>query len=362
MLRSLKEVSSLKQVRNDILLGIGLQPENTCPLIDPLKSIERDKSHTYFKQEVKLGAETENYIVDINDFSKLISRTADLKSWSEAMLELFDNNVQEVPDNQGYLDMIKDQINSIKRCMQESEVIESNFVEITNNLKEIIQEWTDYNEEFEINEKDKEEFTREKENVSDNLIGLDDDEDADDIEEIQIIVEHIENQIQDKVDDIIRLENDVKEISRSIDNQNTKLDFNLEQYRHNNELIREFTSDVRRYLIDNNTGELDITQPMEYLKLKESGKETEISLGILNKFSLKDVSNYLENNSIIGKLEKEIINKINEPEKLLETLLKQGFNIVRYYNNEEEFINNRNDFKELNNKGKVIKKNKLSNF
>lgn len=362
MLRSLKEVSSLKQVRNDILLGIGLQPENTCPLIDPLKSIERDKSHTYFKQEVKLGAETENYIVDINDFSKLISRTADLKSWSEAMLELFDNNVQEVPDNQGYLDMVKDQINYIKRCMQENEVIENNFIEITTNLEDLIKEWKDHNEEFESYEKDKEEFTREKENVSDNLIGLDDDEDSDEIEEIQIIVEHIENQIQDKVDDIMRLERNVKEISRGIDNANTKLDSNLEEYRSNNDGIREFTSLVRRYLIDNNTGELDITQPMEYLKLKESGKETEISLGVLNKFSLKDVSNYLENNSIIGKLEKEIINKINDPEKLLETLLKQGFNIVRYYNNEEEFINNRNDFKELNNKEKVIKKNKLSNF
>jgi hypothetical protein len=360
MLKSLKDKSSLKQIRNDILLGIGLQPENTCPLIDPLKSRERDKSHTYFRQEVKLGAETENYIVDINDFSKLISRTTDLKSWSEDMLELFENNVQEVPDNQGHLDMVKDQINYIKRCMQENEVIENNFVEITTNLKDLIKEWKEHNEEFESYEKDKEEFSKEKENVSYGLKGLDDDEDADEIDEIQIIMEHIENQIQDKVDDIMRLERNVNEISRGIDNANAKLDSNLEEYRSNNDGIREFTSLVRRYLIDNHTGELDITQPMEYLKLKESGKETEISLGVLNKLTLLDVSNYLEDNSIIGKLEKQIIIKINEPDKLLETLLKKGFSSIKYYNNEEDFINNRHNFQELKIKENFVKKNKLS--
>lgn len=343
MRKSLKEEPNIKQIRNDVLLGITVQPENTCPLIDPLKSAERSKDFRNFKAEIKLGETPDSYYVDM---SPLFTRGHQLKDWAEDMINLFLENVKPNPEEIEEYEERLEHIKDIQKRIDSNEDIEYDLNKISKDINDAVKDWDSHNDDFFDIEKSKLEFEKEKEAAEDEMSSLDEIDDEDALYELENQIEYLEDQIKDKNKDIDKIERDFSRVERIIDVGDVELDTNLELYRTNNDNIRGLTANIRRYLLDNHNGEINIMQPMTYLKSLETGKDNEISLGILksNGSDFKKLTDYLEKSGIISSLQKTVLDKLINNESLLETLKKEGYTDIKYYNNENDFLNNKNNY------------------
>jgi len=343
MRKSLKEEPNIKQIRNDVLLGITVQPENTCPLIDPLKSAERSKDFRNFKAEVKLGESPDSYLVNM---SNLFERGNQLREWSEQMIELFESHIKiNQEDIDSYNEKV-DHIADIKRRINDNDGIEYDLNKAAKTINDAVKDWGSLNDDFYDVEKRNSEFTKEKETAEEELSELDEYNDEDAIYELETQIDYLEDQIKDAEKEINSIERDFSRVERFIEDGDIELDKNLELYRTNNDNIRGLTANIRRYLLDNHDGQLNITQPMKYLKQIEIGKDTEISLGVLDNSgsNFKKITDYLEKSGVISGLQKNVLDKLLSNTSLLDTLKKEGYTDIQYYKKEEDFLNDKNSF------------------
>ena len=158
------------------------------------------------------------------------------------------------------------------------------------------------------------------------------------------------------------VENDIDTANRDIDGierdfrYNIELDFDkavenftdfLETVRNNNDNMRTFAYELRESLVSFVKDEYDLRQPMQYLKEIESGKDNEISLGILNTSNMNILMNYLEKNEVITSVQKNILKKSYEKDELINLLQNIGYEKIYYYESEESFLSNKDLYKKL---------------
>lgn len=339
MPKSLKNEPNIKQIKNDVLLGIASQPDNTCPLIDVVLTRERARSHGTRITNIEFGNDADDYTVDL---TVLFKRGKELTEWSENVIELFEEYVNP-PKNKDEQDEYDDQLNTIKEI---KEHIKNNVEHILENYAEKInkhvEEWSTLNENFFDLEKDKLDLEFAKENAERML---DEVEDEDEEYNVQIEIDNYTNDLNRNEKDFDNLKRDFRYMEIALENDCENFDQNLEIFRTHNDAMRKLTASVKSYFLDHNQ-EFDITQPMTYLKKLEKGNNTEISLGILDN-DLTKITDYLFKNNIIDDIQKSVLNKLKDKNKLIDTLKNEGYTSIRYYNNENDFLKDKNNFNEI---------------
>lgn len=345
MNKSMKYEQSIKQIRNDTLLGITVQPENTCPLIDPLKSSERSKDSRNLKSTVKLGENPDSYYVAIDD---LISRSQQLREWSEEMIHLFENNATQVPEKKELYGEIIQYIQEIKSYIKDNEELEYDLSQSAEKINDFINDWEKMNVRFFDAEQNKIEIEKEVNGLESEI---DSTEDEEELYELTTKIEDSNEQLQYISKEVEGFERDFTLIERGLEDNDITLDADLEKYRTNNDHIRVLTSSVRKYLFENNNGNINIQQPMDYLKTLENESKNELSLGILDNDSknFKKITEYLSKNGIISDLQKLVLDKLISNDSLIETLKRSGYENIRYYKSAKDFLINKDDFMEVKN-------------
>lgn len=335
MKKSLKEEHSIKQINNDLIMGISVQPENTCPVIDNIKTSHRSTKFSRSTTEIKLGEDSEVYIVNV---SPVLERTEDLKNWCTDIISLFEDNIEKNVDNAEDYEEKLDLIKEIKDYINQDIAFE--VEKLAENVNSSVEEWKFANIDFANLEDKKEDLMEEISNTKDTLRFFDskNEDEEDELQNVNDKIENLEEELKNVNDKIEDLEYDFKKLESELSNYNDDLDVNAEELRKHNSSMREAAANIKRYVIENNNGIFNLTQPMQYLKELEKGHDDEISLGVLNKNNLKDITLYLVKHNVIDDFQKTIIDKLNDPLKVIDTLSNEGFKDIKYYNTDREFL------------------------
>lgn len=343
MSKSLKNVKNVKQIRNDVFMQISSQPDNTCPLIDELLTMHRARGYRSIIS-IELTNEPDKYEVDL---SLLFKRSEQLEKWSEDIIELYENYKEDNADKNLDLEYSEDTLANIKSFISDNSGVKDILEKYAGEINKIVEEWKESNEVYDSFNKtisDLESTRSEMERAFDDL------EDEDEKENLIVEIDEINNQLSEAENSIKELKRDFRTIEFNLDKYCECLDESLEECRKNHENMRKESALLKSYLLENDDS-YDLRQPMQYLKELEKGKNNEISLGILNNDPLiiSELTKYLVDQELLNSLQKTILDKFKEPEKIINTLKNQGYEKIYYFKSEEDFIRNKNSFVEIDN-------------
>lgn len=343
MSKSLKNVKNVKQIRNDVFMQISSQPDNTCPLIDELLTMHRARGYRSIIS-IELTNEPDKYEVDL---SLLFKRSEQLEKWSEDIIELYENYKEDNTDKNLDLEYSEETLANIKSFITDNSGVKDILEKYAEKINNIIEEWKESNEAYDSFNKtisDLESTRSEMERAFDDL------EDEDEKENLIVEIDEINNQLSEAENSIKELKRDFRTIEFNLDKYCECLDESLEECRNNHENMRKESALLKSYLLENDDS-YDLRQPMQYLKELEKGKNNEISLGILNNDPLiiSELTKYLVDQELLNSLQKTILDKFKEPEKIINTLKNQGYEKIYYFKSEEDFIRNKNSFVEIDN-------------
>lgn len=340
-MKSLKDKTSINQISKDYLLKITKQPDITCPIINALQFSGNNRSKIY---KCELGEDPSGLTVDTSELIKTIEK---LKSWATDICDIYDDNELSIED----IDDRKN-IEGLKSLVEQ--YIDQDYIsEIEDYEKEInkiIDSWEEYNTNYEDQKSYIEELERKQDELENKLNNYDSDDEDD-----YAHIESIKYDISDVERDIDRASRHLESIERDF-RYNVELDFDkavenftifLETVRSNNDNMRTFAYELRESIVSFITDEYDLRQPMQYLKEIESGKDNEISLGILTYPNFNQLMNYLGKNEIISPVQKQIMNKNFNKDELINLLQNIGYEKIRYYESEESFLSNKDLYKEI---------------
>lgn len=349
-MKSLKDVPSLNQVKEDTLLGITRQPPNTCPIIN-LLIFNSERSSAVFEVDINLNPE--DFYLDIND---LKDKVAQLHQWAVDVSNLYDTvdrallSDEELEGLDEYYNEIEDRLSH--RYLEEVE-------HQAKNINKMIKDWEDLHTIYVDEEKEIAEETEKKEQFESDLADLDPDDD-----------DYIDNKY-DLKDKIERSENDIYQLEKSLSKTKTKFEnyvesgfkevtdeFSdcLETLRTNNDQMRQNTHTLKKSIIPYIKHNFNLIQPMSYLKELEKGNSDEISLGVLDRMNdyraFTYLSDYLFKNEIITKIQRDVFSKINDIDTFVGMVQELGYNTVRYYAKADHYIKNPELYLEKNIKNK----------
>lgn len=351
-MKSLKELPSLGQIKEDTLLGITNQPQNTCPIIN-LLIFNSERSSGVIEVDILLNPE--DLYLNLNELKDKVSQ---LHQWAVDVSNLYDSVDRTlIPEDQ--LEELDEYYNDIENRLSYDHLREIEHQ--AKNINNTIQEWEKLHN---IYVEESKEIEEENEKLSDLKSELDDlDSDDDD---------YIDNKydLKEKVD---RSENDIYQLEKSLSKTKTKFDnyvecgfkeltdeFSelLETLRTNNDEMRQNTHTLKKRIIPYIKHNFNLVQPMSYLKELEKGNNDEISLGVLDRINdyrtFTYLSDYLFKNEIITKIQRDVFSKINEIDTFVEMVQELGYNTVRYYAKADHYIKNPEIYLEKNIKNKQI--------
>jgi len=340
-MKSLKNTNSINQISKDYLLGITKQPEITCPIINALQFSGNNRSKIY---KCELG-EDPNYLeVDTRQLIKTIEK---LKSWATDICNIYhDNNLiieieSDKKDIEGLIKLVE-------------EYVDHNYIseieEHQKDINKIIDRWNDCNSKYEKEKEHIEELELNLRNLESSLDNYDSENEDDEVH-----IDSIKDEMSDIERDIDRAGRDLDDIEREfrfdveLDFDKAVIDFTefLESVRTNNDNTRSYAYELRGMITSFIQDEYDLRQPMEYLKTLETGKNNEISLGILDIHTITQVINYLASNEVISSIQKDILKKSLNKQELIGLLQNIGYEKIRYYESENAFLNNKELYKEI---------------
>jgi len=370
------------QIRKDILLDIHSVHPITCPLINPL-IFHGDKCTKVY--EIELTYNPENLYVYSDD---LIEAISDLKQWTHDVINLYTQLPDESKENKSYLD-IPELIEAVEELLNNDY---NNFYDQEKKINRYISAWeSQYKEAIEyqnsINQQ-KQTIIELKDSLSDLRMG------ESDYEGLSINIMHHEEELKQTNRLYSMLEHQFdQDLRDSLEYQFKTYSDKLEYVRFCNDNLREETTSLRDCLIMNFKEELNCFQPDEYLNKKFGitdflSKKNALNLGIIhnnstfitmdgdtenndfgekyflklvNELRKKDILTYTECSYIKDRVEPFMLKaeyqekfgiskeESRQPEyrvNLLLSLLKdKGFDIIRYYEKHEDYLNNRNSFK-----------------
>lgn len=348
-MKSLKDLPSITQVKEDTLLGITRQPPNTCPIIN-LLIFNSERSSTMLEVDINLNPE--DLYLDLNELKDKVSQ---LHQWAVDVSNLYDT-VDRALISEEDLETLDEHYNEIEDRLSHRYLEEVEHQ--AKNINKMIKEWEDLHTIYIDEEKEIAEETEKKEQFESDLADLDPDDD-----------DYIDNKY-DLKDKIERSENDIYQLEKSLSKTKTKFDnyiesgfkettdeFSdcLETLRTNNDQIRQNTHTLKKSIIPYIKDNFNLMQPMTYLKKLEKGND-EISLGVLDRISdyraFSYVANYLFQNNIITQVQRDVFSKINDVDIFVDMVHELGYKTVRYYKKEEHYIQHPEIYveKNINNK------------
>lgn len=342
-----------KQVSIDSLLGIQEQHTATCPIINALQFTGPTSSKIY---EVNLDYNPEELKVVIKP---LINEMDNLVKWCEDLLEVYNR----LPEDKKVI--INDESNVLNIENLRDQIEKDSIIEMSIEINALIESWMDYQtERQELKREELVELTN-IENTEKELlltkIKKGDISDQEELlsfykEELLKVKDNIEA-LEDRFNAYIR--DDFEELTKNFSEY-------LEIVRNRNDDLRSEVDELRYHIIKNCKDLLKIDQPDEYLDKRFGIKGNIVNLGLLTntvEFHDKNEDKYF-NSLILGLRNKKYIDfsqlnklidiknenkdelRIQRQEAIFEVLKENGIQKVRYYNNQIEFKENRELYKE----------------
>lgn len=351
-MKSLKDLPSIRQVRLDYMLDITTQPDNTCPLIDPLIYIGRRRSPIY---DLSIDYEPSDLLLDESD---LADRMEMLELWANEVVDVCSLIDQETIDTDDLAE-IEDYKENIQLKIANNQIYEVKaMVEVINN---IIHEWKDMHTDFLSVDRDLERAEKEVYRLETNFDFNEDDEGyVEALEAIEHAKEEVES-IKEKLDD---LKDDFSnDISGQFEKNINKFTDLMEGVRSNNDQLRQNTKHLSEAVIPYLSNDFNLVQPMDYLKKNESGRSDEISLGLIDDsyytYSFSKLTDYLKKHDVLSDIQIVLLNKTKSIPDLLDALKEMGYTKVRYYDDVKVSTKHPELFNEVNLSKELIKDNKI---
>lgn len=382
------------QLRTDTLMRIHERHPITCPLINPL-IFDGDKCTRIYETTVEHNPE---YLyIDSADLRKAI---LDLETWSHDVVEAYNRLSNEEKERNAHLeiDLMIDDMNELLNTV-------FNFDEEEYQVNKIIGHWELAHKKYSELNNELSETKTELSAVEGNLDNLSDD----DVEYLDVL--SMKNDIAAK---IRKIESSIFVIEQSFED-NIKLSFEhsanayttkLENLRYRNEVLRDETHALIACLVMHYKEELNLDQPIDYLNKKFATIDrlndfNALNLGLIynnskyssdeynheneygKKYFMKLVDDLYKRDILTHADKCEFDQKIDpfmlkdeyfekygidksesrtpefQKKILLDKLKTSGYEVVRFYEKLEDYMDNKNNFKtiELKDWGNDIKNN-----
>lgn len=344
-----------KQVSIDSLMGVQDIHEATCPFINGLKFTGDCSSKIY---EVKLDFHPAFMKVEAN---KLLKAIEDLDKWTNDLLNVYN----ELPYDSRKLIAPKIEIERIKELRDQNYIEE--IKEYAGEINSLIDSWIDYKMEIIdydelIQEEEKNIENTEKEILLKTM-------NEEDISELKELLDYYKNeyskQLENKSDVYDKFERYIVEDFTKITNDFSNF---LEVVRNRNDDLRSEVGELRYQIVKNNAKLLSIYQPDEFLDMTFGIKDGVVNIGVIRNTSSRygKTENDHFNSLILGLKSKKYItfNQMNElldikiknkddlakerKEKLINALQENGNHTIRYYKTQNDYIENKENFREKN--------------
>ena len=351
-MKSLKDIPSIRQVRLDHMLEITPQPDNTCPLIDPLIYLGHRRSPIY---DLDIEYDPKHLLLDE---SSLAERIETLEQWAKEVVDVYSILDKDTIDNDDIINM-DDYIKDITDRISWNKMYEVGCSVKT--INDIIYDWQDKNTYYFRVERELDNAEKEHDQLESNFDYEPDDEGYEDavaaIAEAKAAVDNINERIEELKDNF---NSDVCKPFEKELNAFTEL---MESIRSNNDELRHAVVYLRDMVIEYAHNDFNVTQPMDYLKKLETGRDDEISLGLVDKsyysHTFEKLTEYLNKNDVINNIAKTLLKRCDNVEPLLNFLQKAGYTTIRYYDDPITSIKHPELYKEVNFSQELIKDNKI---
>lgn len=337
-MKSLKDLSSIKQIKEDTLLGITNQPPNTCPLINTLIFNDMRSSIVY---EIDILFNPEDLKLHLH---ALDDRVGLLYEWARDVKTIYEGiDLTTIPEDD--LVLLKEYY---------SEVIESLDIDYTDDIQRqaksinvMIDHWQVFHESYVTEEKELEDLNEKKSDLESELADLDVDEDG-----YYDKKDNLKDSIKDVNYDISQLEKSLyktkwdfeKYVERNFEDDTDTFSSLLERLRANNDNLRRNAHSLKKGIIQFIEKDYNLTQPMDYLKKIETGRDDEISLGVIdlknNYSTYYQISQYFYEKKLITQMQRDVMCKIKDVDSLVDMVHSLGYNTIRYYTSADHYINN----------------------
>lgn len=357
-MKSLKNIESLNQVSNDYLLKITRQPPITCPLINALQFSGLNQSSLY---DLVITEKPNNLSLDPTE---LLETIGELEKWSTALVDLYHSHPEiSMKLSSSAKDIIEFAILDINRLIESNPTNE--LLEYSSKINSIISDWDTKHDEYSDLKDDSSTEDHTIYEINCKISFYDDGKNDDVLAKLKEEKEMTEQKIERINKKLLDLENDFHyNITVHFEDQANEFSRFLENVRSNNDELRSRSYALRTHVVALLKNTMDLRQPMEYLKELESGKDSEISLGIIksrernvNFFSL---CRYLHKNGVLSDIEFTLLRKETSVDSLLPLLKSKGYETIRYYENKDAFLKDKNNFIEVNyKKNKPLLKTKM---
>jgi len=348
-MKSLKDQSSIKQIKEDTLLGITNQPPNTCPLINTLIFNDMRSSIVY---EIDILFNPEDLKLDLN---ALDDRVGQLYDWARDVKNLYEG-IDPVIIPEDTLEILKEYHEEVSDRLEIDY-----FDDIKRQARDInvmIEHWQGFHESYITEDKELEELNEQKSDLETELSDLDSDDDNYDVQK-----ETLKDKIKDLEYDISHLEKSLykikwdfeKYVERDFADDTDSFSSLLEKLRSNNDNLRSNTHKLKKGIIEFIKNDYNLTQPMDYLKKFEAGRDDEISLGVIDYLAYSQISQYLFDKKIITQVQRNVMSRINDISSLVEMVNSLGYNTIRYYASPDHYLQNPEVYFEKNFKSQLGK-------
>lgn len=351
-MKSLKDIPSIRQVRLDHMLDITPQPDNTCPLIDPLIYLGHRRSPIY---DLELNYDPKHLLLDS---SSLAERIDTLEEWANQVVDVYSILDKDSIDNDDIVNM-DEYVTDIRERIEWNKMYEvSCSVKIIND---IIYDWQDKNSDYLRVERSIDIAQEEHDSLESNFEYDPEDEGYEDglavIAEAKSAVDSLNEDMEELRDDF---NSDVCKPFEKAINAFTEL---MESIRSNNDELRHATMYLRDIVIEYAHNDFNVVQPMDYLKRLETGRDDEISLGLVDTdyylHSFGNLTDYLKINGVLSDIQIVLLRKTKSLTDLLDGLKEIGYKKVMYYDDAKISMKHPEIYKEINFKDELIKNNKI---
>lgn len=351
-MKSLKEIPSIRQVRLDHMLDITPQPDNTCPLIDPLIYLGNRRSPIY---DLDIEYEPNHLLLDE---SALADRIEHLEKWATDVIDVYSILDKDSIDSDDII-IMDDYITDITERVAWNKMYEVGSSVKT--INDIIYDWQDKNVYYVRVERELDSAQKEYDTLESKFEYEPDDEAYEDaafaITEAKNVVESINEKLEELKD------NFNSDVSKPFEKELNSFTELMESIRANNDALRHAVVYLRDMVVEYAHNDFNVIQPMDYLKKLETGRPDEISLGLVDKSYYSNtygkLTEYLNKYDVINNIGQILLKRSDDVTPLLDILKNAGYRTIRYYDDAITSMKYPELYKEINFKDELIKDNKI---
>lgn len=264
----------MKQIKEDLLLGITIKHPITCPLINALQ-FNGEKCTRIFN--VEINECPKHLIVDSNP---LIEAIEGLNQWTDELIDIYESFSKSTKIEMNEDDFFKYSLGKIYELRDQEH--SDNINEYEKEINKLIEQWNIEHIAYVKNLlaiEDAEILLRDSNELLSNTHSSDEDAYAEAEENVNDAKDHLNKLVSDLETKKESFENSTK---NEFENLVKYFSNSLEKIRERNDRLRSFVTDFRTDILDKAKSELDIYQPNDYLNENYGIKDSLSGLKILN--------------------------------------------------------------------------------